>query len=102
MIVSKSLKSYVQLKKFNKTEKTYTCRVIDSDKQLELPQDDFTKYITVNIAFLTPISEESDQLHLKVNINDKVSKINDMYWVLEKKTGYIIHNGNKVSSDMTF
>ena len=81
---SKSIDSYIQVKSFDETTKTYNCKVVKNDgspvEEKKLPKDDISKYIMVRVNLLASEKladndKNDDALEIKVNIDDKISKL---------------------------
>lgn len=81
---SKSTDSYIQVKSFDEPSKTYTCKVVKTDsspaEEKKLPKDDITKYIMIRVnligsEMLADSDKNDDALEIKVNIDDKISKL---------------------------
>ena len=96
---------------------TYVCRVIDHNTEekasagaegnQKIKQADLTKEISVIVNILSPETVENitDQLVLKVNINDKISKIPETYALMnEDRGGFLTHSNKMISNpeDITF
>ena len=104
IVYAPKLQRYVQLKKFDDSKLSYLCRVIETstnedkkkaEREEDIGQDDLTKEITVFINVLNPntIKNINDTLTLKVNINDKISKISDTYSLLKEDiSGFLTYD----------
>lgn len=107
---SKSKDSYIQVKSYDEESKMYTCKEVKNDgspvEEWKLPKDDVTKFITVRVKLISSNKfqenneEVGQNLKMKVNIDDKISKLQRYSCVGTKSSidGFISVNGELIEN----